>query len=83
MDRIIQMVIRTIIRQLTRKGMDAAMKAGGNAMNKRKARKGQRDDYIDQDPAVTERRRRHPDERRGDEILYPTDRSTEEMQPRK
>ena len=83
MDRIIQMVIRTIIRQLTRKGMDAAMKAGGNAMNRRKARKAGGNDFIDQDPAITERRARHPDERKGDEILYPTDRTTDEMQPRK
>lgn len=84
MDRIIQMVIRTIIRQLTRKGMDTAMRAGSNAMNKRKARKGQsKNDFIEQDPAVTGRRRRHPDERKGDEILYPTDSATDDMQPRK
>lgn len=83
MDRIIQMVIRMIIAQVMRKGVNAAMKAGGDAMSRRKARRSERSDFIDQDPAITERRARHPDERKGDEILYPTDSTTDDMQPRK
>ncbi len=83
MDRIIQMVIRMIIAQFMRKGVNAAMKAGGDAMSRRKARKTAQSDFIDQDPAITERRERHADERKGDEILYPTDRTTDDMQPRK
>lgn len=83
MDRIIQMVIRMIIAQVMRKGVNAAMKAGGDAMNRRKARKSAQNDFIDQDAAITERRQRHADERKGDEILYPTDSTTDDMQPRK
>lgn len=83
MERIIQMVIRMIIAQVMRKGVSAAMKAGGDAMSRRKARKGAQSEFIDQDPAITERRERHSDERKGDEILYPTDSTTNDMQPRK
>ena len=38
---------------------------------------------IDQDPSVTQRRRLHADERRGDNVLYPTDDYTDGMQPRR
>jgi hypothetical protein len=83
MDRMIQMVIRMIMAQVMRKGVSAAMKAGGDAMSRHKARKGAQSDIVEQDPAIIERRERHSDERKGDEILYPTDGTTDDMQPRK
>lgn len=87
MDRIISMIIRQVVRQLVGQGVRGAMRAGTKALARRGDRKAATpaaaDEQIDQDPSVTYRRRRHPDERRGDEVLYPTDDYTEGMQPRR
>ena len=80
MDRIINMVIRQVTRKLVGQGVNAAMKAGGKAMKRRGKRGGEPPATLD---FVEPRRRRHADERRGDEILYPTDDYTEDMQPRR
>ena len=63
------------------KGVGKAMSAGGEAWNKRRAAK--KAETIEQDAAVTATRKRLDDERKGDEILYPTDDLTQSMQPRK
>ncbi len=85
MDRIINMILRQVVRQLVGQGVRGAMRAGSNALSsgriKRRRRSGTTE--IEQDPSVTYRRRRHPDEQKGDEILYPTDDFTEGMQPRR
>ena len=84
-DRIINMVIRQLVNRAVRGGVNAAIKGGSEALANRKARKGagREADDIDQDPSVTERRRLHPDERKGDDVLYPTDDYTDGMQPRR
>ena len=85
-DRIINMVIRQVLRKVVGSGVNAAMKAGSDALSKRGKRKqGFVDDdrQIDQDPAENERRRLHPDERKGDNVMYPTDDYTDGMQPRR
>ena len=82
MDRMLQMIVNMVMRTLMRQGVNAAMKKGGEMWDKRQSRKAA-PDTLDQDPAVTDRRERHEDERRGDEIIYPTDKMTEHMQPRK
>lgn len=85
-DRIINMVIRRVVNTLVRKGMDGAMKAGSDAWSKRGQRRqgaAPDDREIEQDPAETQRRRLHPDERRGDDVMYPTDDYTDGMQPRR
>lgn len=68
-------------RRLAMKGVDKAMSAGGDALNKRRERK--KNALIEQDPALTDVRKRMDDERKGDEVLYPTDDFTHNMQPRK
>ena len=70
---------------LMRKGVGMAMGAGTKAWRNRKNRKAgpQQEASIDQDPAITNRRRLREDERKGDDILYPTDDFTEDMQPRR
>lgn len=84
MDRIINMIIRQVIRQFVNRGVNAAMKAGGDAVDRRRSRKAQqRSEAAEPDPQISERRQRHPDERKGDEILYPTDSMTDDMQPRR
>ena len=84
MDRIFNMIVRMVMRQVMRKGAGMAMQAGQDAWNKRKARKTQSSvENIDQDPAVTNRRKLRDDERKGDDVLYPTDEFTEDMQPRR
>ena len=85
-DRIINQVIHQVIRRLVGSGVNAAMKAGSDAIANRGKRKqsfaeDQRE--IDQDPAQNERRRLHPDERKGDDVMYPTDDYTDGMQPRR
>ncbi|MEL7462455.1 MAG: hypothetical protein AAFN79_00190 [Pseudomonadota bacterium] len=85
-DRIINMVIRQVVRKLVGQGVNAAMKKGGEALSKRGQRKQSAVDEpleIEQSPADTSRRRLHPDERKGDEVLYPTDDYTDGMQPRR
>ena len=85
-DRIINMVIRQVVNTLVRKGVSGAMKAGSNAMSKRGQRKQgfvQDDRQIDQDTAENQRRRLHPDERKGDNVMYPTYDDTDGMQPRR
>jgi hypothetical protein len=83
-----QMLVRYLRRYAMRyakktamKGVGKAFSAGNDAWRKRKDAKSR--DVIEQDPAITETRKRMPDERRGDEILYPTDEYTHSMQPRK
>ena len=85
-DRIIQMVIRQVVRKVVGQGMNAAMKAGSNALAKRgRNKQGFAEDsrQIDQDPAENQRRRLHPDERKGDNVMYPTDDYTDGLQPRR
>jgi len=85
MNQIINMIIRMVTRQLMRKGVGMAMGAGAKAWQNRKDRKAgpQREEDIDQDPAINNRRKLRDDERKGDDILYPTDDFTEDMQPRR
>ncbi len=90
-DRIINMVIRQIVNRAVRSGVNAAMKGGSDLLAKRAKSKGvasrrgvaPEDAEIDQDASITQRRRLHPDERKGDNILYPTDDYTDGMQPRR
>ncbi|MEM7525639.1 MAG: hypothetical protein AAF360_18150 [Pseudomonadota bacterium] len=94
----LNMIIRAVMRRLMRKAVsrsvDMAINGGRSMMKNRRAGETSGGETsggeasggggaIDQDPAVTGRRRRHADERRGDEILYPTDDYTEPMQPRR
>lgn len=81
----LNMIIRMATRMLMRKGVGMAVGAGTKAWQNRKARKaGPRpESELEQDPAVTSRRKLRDDERRGDDILYPTDDFTEDMQPRR
>ena len=85
MNQILNMVVRMVMRTLMRKGVNMAMGAGAKAWENRKNRKArpQREDSIDQDPAITGRRKLKDDERKGDDVLYPTDEFTEDMQPRR
>ncbi len=85
MDRILNMIIRMVTQKLMRKGVGMAMGAGSKAWENRKDRKarGRQEREIEQDPAVTGRRKLKSDERKGDDILYPTDDFTEDMQPRR
>ncbi len=84
MDRILSMILRMVMRKVARKGVGMTLDAGGKAWNARKMRKaGAQSADIEQDPAVTARRKLHDDERRGDDILYPTDEFTEDLQPRR
>ena len=85
-DRIINMVIRQVVRKLVGQGVNAAMKKGGEAIAKRGQRKQAVDEEgleNDQHPTDTARRSLHADERTGDDVLYPTDDYTEGMQPRR
>jgi len=81
----LNMIIRMVTRMLMRKGVGMAMGAGAKAWENRKVRKaGPRpENELEQDPAITNRRKLKDDERRGDDILYPTDDFTEDMQPRR
>ncbi len=85
MNQILNMVVRMVTRRLMRKGVGMAMGAGAKAWEDRKSRKArsQQENQFDQDPAVTQRRKLKDDERKGDDILYPTDEFTEDMQPRR
>lgn len=85
MNQIINMIIRTVMNMLVRKGIGAAMGAGTKAWQNRKSSKvaAKRDDDLEQDPSVTARRKLKDDERKGDEVLYPTDEFTDDMQPRR
>lgn len=90
MNQIVNMVIRQVTRQIVRKGVGAAMKAGGDAMARRKntgpapTAAVAPESPAAQKPAPIEvKRPRHADERKGDEVLYPTDEFTEDMQPRR
>ncbi len=85
MDRILNMIIRMITQKLMRKGVGMAMDAGSKAWESRKDRKaqGQPERDIEQDPAITDRRKLKFDEKKGDDVLYPTDDFTEDMQPRR
>ena len=85
MNQILNMVIRMVTRAPMRKGVNMAMGAGAKAWANRKNRRAgpRRDASFDQDPAVTQRRKLKDDERKGDDILYPTDDFTEDMQPRR
>lgn len=85
MNQILNMIIRMVTRRLMRKGVGMAMGAGAKAWENRKSRKvrTQPDSELEQDPAVTQRRKLRDDERKGDDILYPTDDFTEDMQPRR
>lgn len=88
-DRIINMVIRQLVNRAVRGGVNAAIKGGGDMLSKRAqmktsaSRQAMEQEEVDQDPSVTERRRLHPDERKGDDVLYPTDDYTDGMQPRR
>jgi len=81
MDRILQMFMRQIVNMIVRKGAVAAMQAGGKALRARLERKTAKVNTIDQD--VSGRRKLNSDEREGDDVLYPTDEYTEDMQPRR
>ena len=85
MNGILNMIIRMVTRQLVSKGVNAAMGAGTKAWSNRKNRKAgpAQAANIDQDPSITGRRKLKEDERKGDDILYPTDDFTEDMQPRR
>ena len=85
MNQILNMVVRMVMRKLMRKGVGMAVGAGTKAWENRKERKAgpRAEDSFDQDPAVTQRRKLKDDERRGDDVLYPTDDFTEDMQPRR
>ena len=85
MNQIVNMVIRMVMRTLMRKGVNMAVGAGTKAWADRKKRTAapQREDSIDQDPSITTRRKLKDDERKGDDVLYPTDDFTEDMQPRR
>ncbi len=63
------------------KGAGKAFSMGSEALRKRRERKA--GPVLDQDPAITGTRKRMSDERKGDEILFPTDDYTHNMQPRK
>lgn len=87
-DRIINMVIRQVVRKVVSGGVNAAMKKGGEALanrGKAKAKRGFTEETreIEQDPADSQRRQLHRDERKGDNVLYPTDDYTDGMQPRR
>ena len=91
MNQIVNMVIRQVTRQLVRKGVGVAMKSGGDALKKggaAMAKRRQKDAAAEPEPqapaaTVEPFRKRHADERKGDEVLYPTDDFTEDMQPRR
>ncbi len=85
MNQILNMIIRMVTNMLVRKGVGAAMGAGTKAWQNRKSRKvaAQRESELEQDPAITGRRKLKDDERKGDEVLYPTDELTDDMQPRR
>lgn len=85
MNQILNMIIRTVTNMLVRKGIGAAMGAGSKAWQKRQLRKAgaHHKEDLEQDPAITGRRKLKDDERRGDEVLYPTDDFTDDMQPRR
>lgn len=85
MNQILNMIIRTVTNMLVRKGIGAAMGAGSKAWQTRKSRKaGARPaGELEQDPAITGRRKLKDDEHKGDEVLYPTDDFTDDMQPRR
>lgn len=85
MDRIFNMIVRQLTRMAMRKGRRAAMGAAQEMLSKRAPRKRKAPptpETIEQAPADRPRRRQ-ADERPGDEILYPTDGLTEDMQPRR
>lgn len=81
----LNMIIRMVTRTLMRKGVGMAVDAGSKAWRDRQTRKaGPRpESELEQDPAITSRRKLRDDERKGDDILYPTDDFTEDMQPRR
>ena len=81
-DRILNMMLRQLVRKAVNGGVRSAIKAGRGALDKRAARTAAAPE-IEQDPSVTQRRRLHADERRGDNVLYPTDDYTDGMQPRR
>ncbi len=85
MNQVLNMIIRMATRMVMRKGVGMAMGAGSKAWESRKSRKARAspEDEIEQDPAITGRRKLKEDERIGDDILYPTDDFTEDMQPRR
>ncbi|MEM7545286.1 MAG: hypothetical protein AAF367_07105 [Pseudomonadota bacterium] len=80
MQRFVMMFLRRFAMRAARKGIGKALSAGSNMAQRKKA-EGR--PVIDQAPTITASRRRFADERRGDEILYPTDDFTHDMQPRK
>ena len=84
-DRILNMIIRMITRKQMRKGVGMAMGTGSKAWENRKQRKAgaRQEAELEQDPAVTQRRKLKSDEQKGDDVLYPTDDFTEDMQPRR
>lgn len=81
MQRFLAMMLRRyalrFVMRTARRGLNRAMTAGG------RRGEGFIKPTIDQDPAITSVRKRMSDERKGDEILYPTDDFTHNMQPRK
>ena len=80
-DRVLNMVLRQVVNMFVRKGVNTAMSAGQAAWKARGARKtAKQADTIDVDAG---RKPLGPDDRKGDNVLYPTDDYTEEMQPRK
>lgn len=84
MDRIIQMVIRMVIANVVRMGVRGAMNAGKGAMAKRAGRKSRLVEDPNAPPIGGEPKRKlKPGERKGDEVIYPTDNLTDQMQPRK
>lgn len=85
MNQILNMIIRTVMNMLVRKGVGAAMGAGTKAWENRKSTKvrARPEEGLEQDPSITSRRKLKDDERKGDEVLYPTDDFTDDMQPRR
>ena len=82
---ILNMVIRLVARKLMRKGAGVAMDAGTKAWKNRKSRNAgpRQEEEMEQDASITNRRKLKDDERKGDDVLYPTDDYTEDMQPRR
>ncbi|MEM7270977.1 MAG: hypothetical protein AAF401_17190 [Pseudomonadota bacterium] len=82
--RMIQRMVMRFLMRSAKKGVMTAARKGAKAWEGRQSRKtAAQPQDIEQDPAVTGRRKRHEDERKGDEILYPVDEFTEDMQPRR
>lgn len=85
MNRFVTRMARRYAQRLAMKGVKLMIGKTGAYLSERRARK---DDVAEFSPerevdGETPRRALHRDERRGDDILYPVDEFTEDMQPRR